>query len=83
MVKFPQADGVAYHLQVRDVKENAEEFKGPVLDNKKEAETLKNAGNEQYMKGNYEQAICFYTQTIQADGNNATYYTNSKYSKRG
>ena len=82
MVKFPPADGEAYHVQVRVVKEKAEEFKGPVLDNKKEAEILKNSGNEQYMKGNYEQAIFFYTQTIETDGNNATYYTNSKCIKR-
>ena len=36
-----------------------------------------NAGNEEYQKGNYSEAIQLYTKAIELNGQNAIFYSNS------
>jgi tetratricopeptide (TPR) repeat protein len=42
----------------------------------KQADAMKEKGNEEYKKGNYEKAIEFYTYATEMDPNNHVFYTN-------
>lgn len=39
---------------------------------------MQERGNEEFQKGNYEQAIELYSKAIEINGNNAIYFSNSK-----
>lgn len=44
--------------------------------NTNDPDSLKNMGNEEFMKGNYETAIELYSKAIQLNDQNAIYFTN-------
>jgi tetratricopeptide (TPR) repeat protein len=39
---------------------------------------LQNLGNEEFQRGNYQEAIELYSKAIEINGNNAIYFSNSK-----